>query len=136
VRGEDGATVTETVTIKTLAIRWGEELRPAADHRGAKERKKSISELALAALSDLISKSGVPLPAGCAAPEGLRGALEEAWRLELVTGGVIAGAGKPGTAFGNVKRVMDSYGFRSSPEGRLDWAQTYGLGPPMPIGFM
>jgi hypothetical protein len=31
---------------------------------------------------------------------------------------------------------MDSYGFRSSPEGRLDWAQTYGLGPPMPIGFM
>jgi hypothetical protein len=106
VRGEDGATVTETVTIKTLAIRWGEELRPAADHKGAKERKKSISELALAALSDLISKSGVPLPAGCAAPEGLRGALEEAWRLELVTGGVIAGAGKPGTAFGNVKRGL------------------------------
>ena len=106
VRGEDGATTVEAVTIKTLAVRWGEELRPAADHKGAKERKKSVSEQALAVLGDLISRSGVPLPAACPAPEGLRGVLEEAWRLELVTTAVIAGAGKPGTAFGNVKRGL------------------------------
>jgi hypothetical protein len=84
-RADTGAAV-EEVAVKTLNIRWDEELRPAAASTPKKEKKEKRglpSERALKTLGVMIVEAGIDLPAGCGATSGLRGIALEDWRREL-----------------------------------------------------
>ena len=108
VKDENGVITVEQVTVKTLAIRWGDKLRATTSIKEAgkgTEKSASISEQALSILHNMIAQGGIVLPDKCAAPTGLRGVLLEAWRVELIEHGVIGGK-RPGTAFGNVREVL------------------------------
>ena len=108
VRGESGA-ATEEVTVKTLAIRWGDRLRAAGNTGSAQDGVKegSASQQALAILGTLINETGAALPTSCAAPHGLRGVLLEAWRLELIEKGVTSGK-RPDVAFTNMRKKLEA----------------------------
>jgi len=108
VKDENGVITVEQVTVKTLAIRWGDKLRATTNIKEAEKgarKSASISEQALSILHNMIAEGGIVLSDKCAAPTGLRGVLLEAWRVELIEHGVIGGS-RPGTAFGNVREAL------------------------------
>jgi AAA domain/Bifunctional DNA primase/polymerase, N-terminal len=111
VRTDTGAAV-EEVAVKTLTIRWGEELRPAATtapKAEKKEKRTPISARALKILGTMINEVGVDLPAGCEAPMGLRGVALEDWKRELLHEGVL-GEGRPDTGFRHVRTKLERDG--------------------------
>jgi hypothetical protein len=84
VRTDTGAAV-EEVAVKTLTIRWGEELRPAAatPKKEKKEKHEPASARALRVLGAIINEVGIGLPPECGATPGLRGVAQEDWRRAL-----------------------------------------------------
>jgi hypothetical protein len=107
VKGEAG-TMAEAVTVKTLAVRWGDRLR-AAGSNGEKGGKGGggPSDLALAILGTMINEAGVDLPRESVAPHGLRGILLEAWRLKLIEKEVTSGK-RPDVAFANMRKKLEA----------------------------
>jgi hypothetical protein len=83
--------VVEEVAVKTLNIRWGEELRPAAATapKEKKEKHEPASARALRVLGDMIVGAGITPPAECGATPGLRGVALEDWKRELLREGVL-----------------------------------------------
>src|SRR6516165_643956 len=106
VRGENGA-ATEEVTVKTLAIRWGDRLRAAGGIGEKGGKGGGPSDRALAILGAMINEAGVDLPRECAAPHGLRGILLEAWRLELIEKEMTSGK-RPDVAFTNMRKKLEA----------------------------
>jgi len=107
VRTETGVSTTELTTVKTLRVRWGEELRSvgAASKRGKDEEVGGVAGAALKHLVQMIAEKGIVLPADCGAPIGLRGLLLETWRGGLIAKGIIGGQ-NPDTNFGRVRSVL------------------------------
>jgi hypothetical protein len=111
VRTDTGAAV-EEVAVKTLNIRWGEEMRPAAAtaaKKEEKEKREAASTRALKILGAMINEVGVDLPASCEAPVGLRGVPLEDWKLELLRQGVL-GEKRLGVAFQRVREKLERDG--------------------------
>jgi hypothetical protein len=111
VRTDTGAVV-EEVAVKTLNIRWGEELRPAAATAPKKEKTEKhepASVRALRVLGDMIVEVGISPPAKCGATPGLRGVALEDWKRELLREGVL-GEGRPDTGFRHVRTKLERDG--------------------------
>jgi hypothetical protein len=85
---EDGEIAMSTV--KTLAIRWGDELHPTGQG-GGEDEFSGLQRRAMGVLVDLINKHGEALPAGCEAPGGVRGVPVDSWRKKLASKQVIEG---------------------------------------------
>jgi AAA domain len=109
VKTETGVTTTETTMVKTLRVRWGEELRAAsAASKRSKDEIGGVAGTALKHLNRMITENGTVLPEGCGAPRGLRGVLLEAWRQELITQRIIGGP-NPNTNFGRIRSVLQGH---------------------------
>jgi AAA domain len=108
----DAGTVLEEVAVKTLNIRWGEVLRPAAAAAPKKEkaeRQEPVSARALKILGAMINETGTDLPPDCGATPGLRGVALEDWKQELLCETVL-GEKRFGTAFQRVREKLERDG--------------------------
>jgi hypothetical protein len=108
MRHEDETTSVEPVVVRTLVIRWGEEFRPISQSGGKAAEVPTTSKRALAVLAELVEDVGIPLPAGCGAPEGQQGVPLSIWRQTLIKQGVIGGA-KPNVAFARIREALTSH---------------------------